>query len=83
MVTRVVGEVNGTTVIFNVDERGAWTATVPTHVDGEWIVSLFAYDDAGNRSFFIVQGDALGRSVSKGFSGQMPESGVEAFWPPA
>lgn len=84
MVTRVVGEVNGTTVIFNVDERGAWTAAVPTHVDGEWIVSLFAYDDAGNRSFltkvlFAISGHSLKITmIDEGYKGELDDLSVSS-----
>ena len=48
MIMRIEGIVNGNFVIFNRDSDGDWCVTVPVNFDGEYIVSVTAYDQAGN-----------------------------------
>lgn len=81
MVTKVVGEVNGQSIIFKHNEWGSWTAAVPFREDGEWIASLYAYDDAGNCSYltkvlFAITGHELTiKLLDTGFIGELEDRG--------
>ena len=48
MVVRVVGDVNGSQIIFQRSEGDEWLATVPKDLNGEYIIALDAVADAGN-----------------------------------
>lgn len=48
MVTRVEGTVNGDHVIFKRLTGDQWQATVPSNVNGIYIIEMTAWDEAGN-----------------------------------
>lgn len=48
MVVKVIGKVDSKDVIFKDMGKGRWTVTVPYDKDGEYIVEVTAYDEAGN-----------------------------------
>lgn len=79
MVTKVVGEVNGQTIIFKLNEKGSWVATVPFQEDGEWIASLYAYDDYGNVAFvtkilYAISGHELTiKILDEGYRGKLQD----------
>lgn len=50
-VNRLEGKVDSRTVAFTRDDSGQWFAVIPADLDGEYIVEVTAYDDAGNSSF--------------------------------
>lgn len=81
MVTRVVGEVNGSSIIFTKTYGESWAAKVPLSEDGEWVVSLYAYDDAGNSAYlakilYAVTGHELTiRLLETGFIGELEDRG--------
>ena len=52
MVTAVWGKIDGNEVVFRRGEGNGWKATVPLTTAGQFIVELWAEDDAGNRAFF-------------------------------
>lgn len=55
MVKRVYGRVEGQDVIFTLNhETGLWTCVVPPTLDGEYIVDLYAEDEAGNVSYLAT-----------------------------
>lgn len=47
----IVGKVDGAEIIFRKDSNGSWNATVPRDLDGEYIVEVKAYDEAGNQAY--------------------------------
>ncbi len=47
MVVKVIGKTDTFTVIFDRIDEKRWNALVPANVAGEYIMDLFAYDDAG------------------------------------
>lgn len=52
MVVRLIGKVNGNTIVFNKTEKEElWEAIIPPTLNGTYIVELEAIDDAGNVSF--------------------------------
>ena len=51
MVQKVYGKANGTEVIFEYQGGDLWTITVPSNLEGEYVVELYAEDDAGNESY--------------------------------
>ena len=60
MIVRVYGSCNGQDVEFrrvksglgnDVPDRGVWTAIVPKAVSGQYVIELFAVDDAGNTGY--------------------------------
>jgi hypothetical protein len=54
MITRLEGTADNYTLVFT-QVGGSWQATVPADLtDSEYVVSLTAYDDAGNSSFFAT-----------------------------
>ena len=81
MVTRVVGEVNGSSIIFTKSCGESWVAKVPLSEDGEYVTSLYAYDDAGNSSYlakvlFAVTGHELTITLLEtGFIGELEDRG--------
>lgn len=48
MVQRVFGRANEFEVIFEHQEGDWWTITVPQNLEGEYIVDIYAEDEAGN-----------------------------------
>ncbi|MCM3789412.1 Ig-like domain repeat protein [Domibacillus indicus] len=50
-VVRMTGEIDGTSIIFSKDKSGTWVAPVPLNLDGEFIVEVTAYDEAGNMAY--------------------------------
>lgn len=52
MVVKVIGKINGGDIIFNRSEKEErWKAAVPLDLDGEYVVELTAFDEAGNISY--------------------------------
>lgn len=51
MVTRVYGHVEGVEVIFTPAGNDTWNCTVPKVPDGEYVVDLYAEDEAGNIAY--------------------------------
>lgn len=69
MVTRVEGNINGYDIIFSL-KGNKWKALVPRSEDGEYVSSLYAYDDYGNVSYlatilFEVKGYVMRASLLK------------------
>lgn len=53
MVKRVYGKCDSKDIIFFFNsESGLWETTIPRDADGEYIVEIYAEDEAGNTSFF-------------------------------
>ena len=52
MVTRLTGTVNGAAVIFQRIHGDEWEATVPSTLNGVYVVDMTAYDDAGNATYW-------------------------------
>lgn len=52
MVTRVYGTVEGAEVILTPSTGDQWTCTIPKTLNGEYVVELFAEDEAGNIAYF-------------------------------
>lgn len=64
MIVKMIGVVDGQTVIFNKDGGGRWTASIPKDMDGEYVIGVTAYDEAGNQAYatsmlFIVDPSTL------------------------
>lgn len=74
MVKRVFGRANGTEISFERKGGDRWEAIVPSNLEGEYIVELYAENDAGNityfcKSLFVVSGHELhAYVVPQGFS---------------
>lgn len=51
MVVRLTGTIDGNPVVFKRMEEDWWQAAIPRKLNGIYIVSLTAYDDAGNISY--------------------------------
>ena len=51
MVMRVWGSVNGQEIVFVPRENDIWTCQVPPVEDGEYIVDLYAVDEADNQAY--------------------------------
>lgn len=51
MVVRLEGKVQGQDVIFNHIQGDDWEAVIPPTLNGIYIVSLTAWDDAGNAAY--------------------------------
>lgn len=54
MVTRVYGRVEGESVIFTLSDNNVWNCNVPAVPDGEYVVELYAEDEAGNVTYFAT-----------------------------
>jgi len=50
-VARVVGQCNGAEIIFTRDSDGSWDVAVPAMSSGQYVVSVTAYDEAGNSAY--------------------------------
>ena len=53
MIKQIIGTVDGSDIVLKADSAGLWTATVPAKPNGEYVVALWAEDDA-----VIVYSDA-------------------------
>lgn len=51
MVAKVIGKVDGGEVIYEKGEGEKWTVTVPSDLDGMYVVEVTAYDEAGNSAY--------------------------------
>lgn len=51
MVAKVIGKVDGSEVIYEKGEGDKWTVTVPSDLDGMYVVEVTAYDEAGNSAY--------------------------------
>ncbi len=77
MVTKVFGEANGFEVIFTYKEGNRWEITVPSNLEGEYVVEIFAEDEAGNTSYvcamlFIICGHEIQVKVlDGGYTGEI------------
>lgn len=63
-IVKMVGKVGGNAIIFSRDGSGFWMAAVPKDINGEFIVEVIAFDEAGNEAYsssmlFIVDASAL------------------------
>lgn len=82
MVTRVSGKANGTEITFERKRGNRWEAIVPSNLEGEYIVELYAENDAGNRTYvctalFAITGHALqGYVVPRGYT---IETGIQDY----
>ena len=50
MVSKLTGNINGETVIFE-NKGDIWSADVPNMPNGKYVIELTAYDEAGNSAF--------------------------------
>ena len=48
MVVKLTGIINGSTVVFERNSGDVWEATIPKNLNGQYVVELYAYDEAGN-----------------------------------
>lgn len=51
MVTQVYGTMADKQIIFDINEDGLWTATVPAVPSGLYVIALYALDEAGNEAY--------------------------------
>lgn len=76
MVVRAYGTANGQKIILANAGGDRWTAEVPFNEDGEYIVELFAEDEAGNTGYmctvlFVVSGHRMhAYIVPRGYEAQ-------------
>lgn len=81
MVRRVFGKANGAKIIFEHQEGDWWCVTVPSNLQGEYIVDVYAEDEAGNVAYkckmlFAICGHELQAYVLKtGYRAEMKEGG--------
>lgn len=52
MVVRLIGTVNGDEVIFKHAQGDVWETSVPSSLDGTYVVDMTAYDEAGNATYW-------------------------------
>ena len=50
-VERVIGKTDSFEVIFDRLNDNSWTVNVPSNIIGEYVMDLYAYDEAGNLDF--------------------------------
>lgn len=50
-IVRMVGNVDGNELVFSKDSGGFWSAAVPKHMNGEYVVEVLVYDEAGNVAY--------------------------------
>lgn len=48
MVVKLIGSINGDSVVFQRFDGDVWEATIPKNLNGQYIIELYAYDEAGN-----------------------------------
>ena len=51
-VERLIGKTDSFEVIFDRLKDNSWTVNVPSNIIGEYVMDLYAYDEAGNLGFF-------------------------------
>ena len=51
MITQVWGTLGSSKIIFNKTDGNIWKVTVPFMESGEYIVALYAVDEAGNQAY--------------------------------
>lgn len=51
MITKVIGKVDGQEVVYERSDGDKWTVTVPSDLDGMYVVEVTAYDEAGNSAY--------------------------------
>lgn len=54
MIKSIWGTCDGADILFRQTSAGLWETTVPARVSGEYTLSLWAEDAAGNRSYFCT-----------------------------
>lgn len=54
MVKRVYGTCGGADILFHPGEGGRWESAVPSSLGGEYTVSLYAEDEAGNSAYMAT-----------------------------
>ncbi len=54
MIRSIWGTCDGAEILFQRSQAGLWETTVPARASGEYTVSLWAEDAAGNRSYFCT-----------------------------
>lgn len=84
MIIRVYGRANGTEITFTHAGGDIWTAQVPSNLAGEFVVDLWAENDAGQTAYvckvlFAIHGHELQVSIlDRGFSGKLSLCGLIA-----
>lgn len=77
MIVRVYGRANGAEIIFTRKEGDLWQTEVPANLEGEYIVDLWAENDAGRTSYvcralFAISGHKLKVTVlERGYTGEV------------
>lgn len=51
MITQVWGTLGSSKIIFDKTDENIWKVTVPLIENGEYIVALYAVDEAGNQAY--------------------------------
>ena len=54
MITQVWGTIGNTRIVFDKTDENIWKTTVPFMESGEYIVALYAVDDAGNQAYMAT-----------------------------
>lgn len=81
MVRRVFGKGNGVDIVFEYQGGERWRAIVPANLEGEYIVDVYAEDEAGNVSYkcktlFAICGHELRAYVlDSGYQAEVKEGG--------
>lgn len=52
MVVKLTGNINGNAVIFEWVQGDEWRATIPSALNGVYVVDLLAADEAGNETYW-------------------------------
>lgn len=53
MVVKLIGNVNGNAVVFSkTSNRDEWEATVPSALNGVYVIDMMAFDEAGNFTYW-------------------------------
>lgn len=50
-IVKMVGQADGAEIIFRLNDERDWIATIPKDLDGEYVVEIKAYDEAGNQAY--------------------------------
>jgi hypothetical protein len=50
-VVKMTGRIDSVEIVFSLSETGAWIATVPPDIYGEFVVEVTALDEAGNAAY--------------------------------
>lgn len=54
MINTLHGTVNSSPIIFQRNDDNTWSCEVPYIENGEYVVELYAQDDAGNETYFAT-----------------------------